>query len=68
MGLPHDSGSILGIGVISEFVRFLCPNVPLNTDTIDRLQNLFTVSLTHALTQALEALSTARADNTRAGA
>lgn len=40
-------------------------NESLNTDTIDRLQNPSTVSLVHALTQALEALSIARAAGTK---
>lgn len=44
-----------------SFVR----NVSLNTDTIDRLQNSSTTSLAHALTQALEALSIARAAGTK---
>jgi hypothetical protein len=40
-------------------------NASLNTDTIDRLQNSSAASLVHALTQALEALSIARAAGTK---
>jgi len=40
-------------------------NVSLNMDTIDRLQNSSTASLTHVLTQALEALSMARTTGTK---
>src|SRR5437763_13914521 len=40
-------------------------NVSLNTDTIDRLQNSSTALGAHALTQALEAKSIARAAGTK---